>query len=117
VAEVLHETLRLATEPVGDNELERVRQGYFFDLDYSRDSTFEMQVRYGWGELMGMMRSIEEDQAEAGAVDAAAVMATARELFLPARLNLVAVGPVKAAVKREIAGIIKRYEADFRELS
>lgn len=116
VAEVLHETLRLATEPVGDNELERVRQGYFFDLDYSRDSTFEMQVRYGWGELMGMMRSIEEDQAEAGAVDAAAVMATARELFLPARLNLVAVGPVKAAVKREIAGIIKRYEAEFRKI-
>ncbi len=117
VAEVLRETLRLATEPVGENELGRVRQGYFFDLDYSRDSTFDMQVRYGWGELMGMMRSIEEDQAEAGAVDAAAVMATARELFSPARLNLVAVGPVKAAVKREIAGIIKRYEAEFREIS
>lgn len=116
VAEVLRETLRLATEPVGENELGRVRQGYFFDLDYSRDSTFDMQVRYGWGELMGMMRSIEEDQAEAGAVDAAAVMATARELFSPARLNLVAVGPVKSAVKRDIAGIIKRYEAEFREI-
>lgn len=115
VAEVLRETLRLATEPVGENELGRVRQGYFFDLDYSRDSTFDMQVRYGWGELMGMMRSIEEDQAEAGAVDAAAIRATARDLFSPARLNLVAVGPVKATVKREIAAIIKRYEAEFRK--
>jgi len=117
VIEVLRETLRLATEPVGDDELGRVRQGYFFDLDYSRDSTFDMQVRYGWGELMAMVRSIEEDQAEAGAVDPAAVMATARELFAPQRLNLVAVGPVKAGVKREIAAIVRRYETEFQHSS
>lgn len=114
VTEVLRETLRLATERVGGDELDRVRQGYFFDLDYSRDSTFDMQVRYGWGELMAMVRSIEEDQAEAAVVDPAAIMATARELFAPQQLNLVAVGPVKAGVKREIAAIVRRYETEFQ---
>jgi len=116
VAEVLRETLLLATEPVGDDELSRVRRGYFFDLDYSRDATFDMQVRYGWGELMGMVRSIEEDKAEIDAVDPAEILATARELFAPRRLNLVAVGPVKAGVKREIAAMVRRYEAALREI-
>lgn len=110
VGEVLRETRRLATEPVGEGELDRVKQGYFFDLAYSRDSTFDMQMRYGWGELMGMVKSIEEDQAEAGAVDAAGAMAVARELFAPSRLNLVAVGPVKGSVKRELDALLKRYE-------
>lgn len=113
VTEVLRETLRLATEPVGEGELGRVRRGYFFDLDYSRDSTFDMQVRYGWGELVGMVRSMEEDKAEAEMVDPGSIMAAARELFAPGRLNLVVVGPVKGSVKREIAKIVGRYEGDF----
>jgi predicted Zn-dependent peptidase len=113
VGEVLREARRLATEPVEDAELDRVKQGYFFDLAYTRDSTFDMQVRYGWGEAMGMVKNIEEDQAEAGAVDAAGVIAVARELFAPRRLNLVAVGPVKAGVKRELEALLSRYEREY----
>lgn len=113
VSEVLRETLRLASEPVPGEELERVRQGYFFDLEYSRDSTYEMQVRYGWGEIMGLVRDIEEDKAEAAAVDEETVSATARSLFAPENLNLVTVGPWKSAARREVDGILRRYERDF----
>lgn len=113
VEEVLRETGRLARERVDEEELRRVKEGYFFDLAYSRDSTFEMQVRYGWGELMGLVKGVEEDRAEAAAVDGAMVQAVARELFSPRRLNLVAVGPLKRSVRKELEAIIGRYEAAY----
>jgi predicted Zn-dependent peptidase len=113
VEEVLRETRRLAEEVVSDDELRRVRQGYFFDLAYSEDSTFEMQVRYGWGELMGMVKGIEEERAEVEAVDVATLQAVACRLFAPNALNLVAVGPVKAAAKRQVDQLLRRYTKEF----
>ncbi len=114
VAEVLRETMRLAVEPVGEEELQRIGQGYFFDLEYSRDSTYEMQVRYGWGELMGLVRHIEEDRAEAAAIGAESLQATARELFAPCNLNLVAVGPWQAKARKEIEKLLAKYERDWQ---
>jgi predicted Zn-dependent peptidase len=113
VEEVLKETDRLAREPVGAEELERVKSGYYFDLDYSRDSTYEMGVRYGWGELMGILRHIEEDQAEAAAITPETLLQTAHTLFAPRNVNLVAVGPWKAADKREVKKILDRYGKKF----
>ena len=84
VQEVLSETLALSFGAIPLEEFERVRKSYFFDLEYSRDSTYEMQVRYGWGELMGMVRSIEDDYAEAAALDVAALQST--EVGGPGRL-------------------------------
>jgi predicted Zn-dependent peptidase len=113
VEEVLKETLRLSVEPVPEDELRKVKNGYFFDLEYSRDSTYEMGVRYGWGELMGILQDIEEDQAEAAAVSTDTLKTTARELFAPHNLNLVAVGPWKAADKRAVQKILARYGKNF----
>jgi len=117
VEEVLKETLRLAREPIGDDELERVKSGYFFDLEYSRDSTYEIGVRYGWGELMGMRSHIEQDQEESAAVTKGMVLDTARDLFDPANLNLVVVGPWKAAAKRSVEKLLRKYEQDFSCMS
>ncbi|MBJ6725429.1 M16 family metallopeptidase [Geomesophilobacter sediminis] len=113
VSEVLKEVHNIAFNPGTAEELKRVKEGYFYDLEYSRDSTYEMQVRYGWGELMGMVRTLEEDRAEAEAIDAAQIMATARDLFAPANLNLVAVGPWKAAARREVERAVKQYAKLF----
>ncbi len=113
VAEVLGETVRLAVEPVGEEELQRIRQGYFFDLEYSRDSTYEMQVRYGWGDLMELVRHIEEDRAEAAAIDAEAIQSTARELFAPRNLNLIAVGPWQAKARKEVEKLLAKYEREW----
>jgi predicted Zn-dependent peptidase len=113
ITEVLRETARLALEHVPEDELARVRQGYIFDLDYSRDSAYEMQARYGWGELMGMLRHIEEDRAEADMVDAEAIRSTAMALFAPQNLNLVAVGPWQGTVRKEVDKILKKYGMDF----
>ncbi len=114
VAEILKETGRLAVEGVAEDELQRVKEGYFFDLEYSRDSTYEMQVRYGWGELMEMVRDLEEDHAEATAIDGETIRATAAELFAPKNVNLVAVGPWKASLKRQVEKILREYEREWR---
>ena len=114
VREVLRETRRIASEPVANVELQRVKSGYNFDLEYSRDSSYEMQVRYGWGELMGLVRDIEEDQAEAAAIDGEAIRTTAEALFAPHNLNLVAVGPLKAAARREVENILADYEKEWQ---
>lgn len=113
VSEVLSETRRLAMEPAPAEELLRVKRGYFFDLEYSRDSAYEMQVRYGWGELMGQVRHIEEDRAEAEQVDAGALRSTAGSLFAPRNLNLVAVGPWTASIRKDVEKVLKKYEKDF----
>ncbi|WP_414652402.1 M16 family metallopeptidase [Geomonas sp.] len=109
VSEVLREVKSLAHEEMDLGELDRVKEGYFFDLEYSSDSTYEMQVRYGWGELMQIVRSIEEDRAEVSAIAAADISRTARNLFAPANLNLVAVGPWKAGSKKVVEKLIKEY--------
>lgn len=107
--EVLLETGRLARDQMPTDELLRIKQGYFFDLGYSRDSTYEMQVRYGWGELMGLVRSIEEDQAEAVEIDEEVIRDTAGGLFSRHNLNLIAVGPCGTKAKKEIAALLDEY--------
>ncbi|HLO27185.1 MAG TPA: insulinase family protein, partial [Geobacteraceae bacterium] len=113
VTEVLRETRRMAFEAAAPDEIQRVRMGYYFDLEYSRDSNYEMQVRYGWGELMGLVRSIEEDQREAAALDAEALRTTAEALFAPHNLNLVAVGPWKTADRRKVEKIVADYAKEW----
>jgi predicted Zn-dependent peptidase len=84
----LHELGRIVREPIPDDELERIRQSYIFDLEYSRDSAYEMGGRYGWGELMKVVRSIEEDQHEARQAAGSAIRETARTVFAAENLRL-----------------------------
>lgn len=109
VSELLAETGRLCRGDLDDTELERVRQGYFYDLEYSRDSGYEMQVRYGWGELMGVARDIGDDLAAAAALTAADICEAACELFSSRNLHLVAVGPWRKADRRNIEKILAAY--------
>lgn len=109
VREILDQVRRLAEEGIDGEELGGVRQTYLFDLDYSRDSNYDMQVRYGWGELMGLVKSIEEDRREAERITGKEIGEVASELFAAENLNLVAVGPVKPSVRREIEGMLTGY--------
>ena len=109
----LGELARIAAEPMPATELERVRQSYIFDLEFSRDSTYEMGGRYGWGELMKVVRSIEEDQREARSATAEHIAAIARTIFAPSNLRLVAVGPWKSGMKKRVRELVRRYSEQF----
>ena len=113
VEATFEELLRITTVPVPDDELERIRNSYIFDLEFSRDSAYEMGGRYGWGELMGVVRSIEEDQSEARRVISADLQDTARALLHPDNLRLVAVGPWKRGMKKKIRELVERYQQKF----
>jgi len=115
VAEVLAEVRRLASIAVPLPEFERVRRSYFYELEFSRDSCYEMQVRYGWGELMGHVRQLEDDRAEASAVTVESLMATAGELFRPSNLNLVVVGAWQEKEREEVRAEVAGYVAGWQE--
>ena len=111
VREVFAETLRLASVSVESSELDRIRQSYFYELDFSRDSCYEMQIRYGWGELMGVVREIEEDAADAGKVTPESLLEVARDLFDPKNVNLVVVGSWQEKDRTAVLSELERYSS------
>lgn len=110
---VLEEVLRICQEPISQDELDRVKQSYIFDLEFSRDSAYEMGGRYGWGELMDVVRSIEGDQEEARNITSDELMATARSVFTPGGLRLVAVGPWNTKMKKQAREHVLRFEESY----
>ena len=113
VAEVLAELGRIAASGVTADELERVRKVYFYELDFSRDSCFEMQTRFGWGELMDIVREIEDDFQQAAALTVEALQSVASELFKPSNLNLVVVGAWGEQEKKSVLDEMDRYAAGW----
>jgi predicted Zn-dependent peptidase len=110
---ILAELLKIVTEPIPTAELERVIQSYIYDLEYSRDSAFEMGGRYGWGELMNVVRSIEHDQQAARTITTDDILGIARTVFAPANLRLVAVGPWKRGMKKRVRELVANYRQNF----
>lgn len=113
VEATLEELFRIIEEPVASEELDRIRNSYIFDLEFSRDSAYEMGGRYGWGELMGVVRSIEDDRYEALRITADALQQTAREIFTPENLRLVAVGPWRRGMKNKLRELVRNHEKRY----
>ena len=104
----LEELRLLAASPVPEAELERVRTVYLADLDYSRDSVSEMGIRFGWGTLMGVARSIDDDQRLVAQVSAAELQELAAELFRPENRFLGVIGPIESIDQQEIEMLLQR---------
>jgi predicted Zn-dependent peptidase len=113
VGETLDELNRLVRSGVSRDELERVRNSYFYELEYSRDSCFEMQIRHGWGELMGIVREIDEDIRQASAIAPAELQEVAAALFSPQNLNLVVVGSWSEREQRGVLDRIEKYAHEW----
>lgn len=103
----LGELKRVVDEEIPAQELERVRTAYLADLDYSRDSVTEMGARYGWGTLMGVVRSIDDDQALVRAVTARELQQVARELFRPDNRFLAVIGPLAGVRRPELERLLQ----------
>lgn len=107
LAETLQELRLLATEPVPEAELERVRTVYLADLDYSRDSVTEMGIRFGWGELMGVARSIDQDQQLVRAITAGQIQQLSAGLFRPENRFLGVIGPVEGIDQAAVISLLR----------
>lgn len=114
VTATLAELRRIVTEPVPDDELARVKRWYLYELEFGLDSCYDMQVRYGWGEMVGLVWPPEAEQREVLAVAGGTIREVARTLFAPENLNLVAVGPVSDKLRREVEGLVAAYTEWWR---
>jgi len=107
--EVLAVLEELCREPVPADELARVVQGYLFDLDFSLDHTEDPAVRYGWGTLVGYRRTLADDRRELAATGSAALLRSARELFVPGALKVAVVGPWKEKDRKAVEGLLREF--------
>ena len=103
----LNELHLLMTETAPERELERVRTAYLADLDYSRDSVSEMCARYGWGTLMQVVRSIDEDQKLVSEVTPELLAKTAQELFRADNRFMAVIGPVGGIDQQETLKMLR----------
>jgi len=106
IAAILEQLRQVSENPIQPQELERVRTAYLADLDYSRDSVTEMGARYGWGALMGMVRSIDDDQQLVREVTADQLRGLARHLFQPNNRFLAVIGPLEGIDRTTIEGLL-----------
>ena len=106
IAAILEQLRQVSENPIPPQELERVRTAYLADLDYSRDSVTEMGARYGWGALMGMVHSIDDDQQLVRQVTADQLHALARQLFQPSNRFLAVIGPLEGIDRATIEGLL-----------
>ena len=113
VAATLNELRRIVTELVPPDELARVRRWYLYELEFGFDSCYDMQVRFGWGEVVGAVWPPEEEQREVLAVGSESLREVARTLLSPENLNLVAVGPLSASLKKQVEELVREYEEWF----
>jgi predicted Zn-dependent peptidase len=93
VVELLKVLKELREQPVGAEELSATVRSYHFDLDFSRDQTEAMAVRYGWGLQSNYLRTLEQDCAELQQLTPELLQQTARQILTSATLKLVVVGP------------------------
>lgn len=106
LATTLEELKRLADEPLPEQELERVKTVFLADLDYSRDSVSEMGIRFGWGTLMEVARSIDHDQRLVREITTAQLQALACELFRPDNRFLGIIGPLEGVDQERVIALL-----------
>jgi predicted Zn-dependent peptidase len=106
VKEVLAIFREMVDEPVSAEELERTLRNFRYDIDYSRDLPEEMAVRFGWGELVGFRRSLEEDLQAAEAMTAEKLQQLARDILQPGRLALAVIGPWREEDRTQVEHLL-----------
>ncbi|HMB15991.1 MAG TPA: insulinase family protein, partial [Pelovirga sp.] len=106
VAEVLAILKRLRDEPLGPAELAAAVKTYLFDLDFSRDQSESLAVRYGWGLQAGYLRTLEQDRQELLDLSAENVQQVVQQLLRPSTMNLAVVGPWAEKDRRQVERLL-----------
>ncbi len=106
VKAAIDELKKLKLSSVPEQEFERVRTVMLAELDYSRDSVGEMGIRFGWGTLMGVARSIDQDQRMIKAVTAEKVKDLAGRMFRPDIFFMAVIGPLEAVDQQEVMKLL-----------
>ena len=108
VSEVIKVLVEMREKPVPEEEFSRTVNSYLFDIEFSRDQTEAMAVRYGWGLQVGYLRTLAEDRRELQSLKPSDLQNLAGEFLCSKNLHLVVVGPWtrddRRIVERLVAG-------------
>ncbi len=99
----------LTRHPLPEDEMERIRTVYLAELDYSRDSVSEMGIRFGWGTLMDIANTIDQDQQLVRNVKPDMILELASSIFRPENRFLAVVGPIDKIEQDKIYKILATY--------
>ncbi len=109
VEEVLNVLTELCDNPIPEDELAGVKRAYLFDLEFNCDHTEAMVSRFGWGELAGYMRTVENDRRDVATVTEKEVTRAARDLFVAGNLKLAVVGPWRTAEQAKVEQLLSGF--------
>ncbi|WP_305045257.1 M16 family metallopeptidase [Geoalkalibacter sp.] len=109
VDEVLRLLEDLCETPVPEPELAGVVRAFHYELEFSRDFTEELAARYGWGETLGCLRTLEQERREIAAITPEVLRETARGIFRQETLRLAVVGPWRGEIKRRVSRRLKAF--------
>jgi predicted Zn-dependent peptidase len=112
VRESLAIVKELCTRPVEAEELQRVIRNFLYDLDFSLDHTEEMAGRYGWGETVACLRTLEQDRREVEIVTADAILAVARDLLTGTNLKAAIVGPYRQSDRQNVEKLLMKFRGE-----
>jgi predicted Zn-dependent peptidase len=96
-------------EPISQEEFSRVVKGFLFDLEFSRDQTEEMAARYGWGEMTGSFKTMDQERREVLAESPETLLKTAIELFVPENLKAAVVGPFRESDRAAFENLLENF--------
>jgi predicted Zn-dependent peptidase len=111
VATILMDEIKqlLKTGPSQD-ELNFVKQRYFFELEVDQDDPCKQISRYGLAQLYSKVISAEQEWALVEPIDREEIINVARKVFVPENLNMVIVGPYTKEIKKELEGIVESFQ-------
>jgi zinc protease len=103
VAYILFEEIKkILQDGISDDELAHVKKRYLYDLDYDQDDPYKYIVRYGLAQMYSTEISVEKEKAILEGIAKEDLMRLAGEIFVPAKLNVVLLGPVTPELEKEI---------------
>ncbi len=97
----------LLAKPVPAAELAAVVRSYLFDLDFSKDQTEALAVRYGWGLQAKYLRLLEQDRHELQQQTPGQLQQAARQLLRRDNMKLVVVGPWSEQDRRRVEVLLQ----------
>ena len=69
-----------------------------------------MVTRYGWGEMSGYLRTLEQDRQDVLSMTPDVLQQAARSVFAAGNLKIAVVGPWKETQRRAVKEILRQYE-------
>lgn len=109
VVEILLKEAKQVHQLMDDDELQRIVRRVLFRLHFSRDNVEDLASRYGWGELTGCMRTLEDEALAWQNVNTAQVLEAARRCLTPERMYFVCIGPWRTQDREQVEQLLASF--------